>query len=425
VRSFCSYCHSLDRKFYGFSNFYFFSIPWPEYSNKNTLKIASLFYLVVTGNVVYQCGRSSNDIYLNNLNKFLSETYATETNDDTKTLTDMVRSFQEEYQLYFLSGGGSNQHNQLLLNRPNNSAFLVGEDAHTRKEIVLSTSLYTDDEAKQLCSPVDVFAGGGHSAILTKNGRLFLWGWNEDLQCGSKSTVSLGNKNDQLLPFIEPLSNISVEKASLGFSHTLVVEKETGRLYAFGNNERGQVTGCQAASVRDISTPPTTPGFLLDEEIDKVEAGMFHSAVITTRGELITFGCNRFGQSNFLKGGGNVLDAPESLTYKYRRWKPPNADRVFDVALGRRHTVVVDSLNRIWSFGENKHGQLGRKTRESKCCTPSIVTMEDTIEKDDTVSVHCGFSHTIIQARSPEGNMNRFYGFGRNDQGKERRRQIC
>jgi alpha-tubulin suppressor-like RCC1 family protein len=356
---------------------------------------------------------------LNNLNKFLGETYATETNDDTKTLTDMVRSFQKEYQLYFLSGGGSNQHNQLLLNRPNNSAFLVGEDAHTRKEIFLSTSLYIDDEPKQLCSPVDVFAGGGHSAILTKNGRLFLWGWNEDLQCGSKSIVSVGNKNDQLLPFIEPLSNVSVEKASLGFSHTLVVEKETGRLYAFGNNERGQVTGCQAASVRDISTPPTTPGFLIDEEIDIVEAGMFHSAVITTRGELVTFGCNRFGQSNFLEGCGNVLDAPESLTYKYRRWKPPNADRVVDVALGRRHTVVVDSLNRIWSFGENKHGQLGRKTKESKCCTPSIVNMGDTIEKDDIIRVHCGFSHTIIQVRSPEGNRNRFYGFGRNDQGKE------
>jgi len=294
--------------------------------------------------------------------------------------------------------------------------LLVGEDAHTRKEIVLSTSLCTDDEPKELCSPIEVFAGGGHSGILTKNGRLFLWGWNEDLQCGKENFASMGHNNNQLLPIIEPLRNLVVEKASLGFSHTLVVEKQTKHLYAFGNNERGQVTGRQAASVRDVSTSPTIPEFLKDEEIDIVRAGLFHSAVITTRGELITFGCNRFGQSNFFKGDGNYLDTPESLTYKFRRWKPTDADRMVDVACGRRHTVVVDSLNRIWTFGENKYGQLGRKTKERKGCTPSVVSMEGIIERDDIVSVYCGWSHTIIQVKNTGGN--RFFGFGRNDKGQ-------
>jgi len=358
----------------------------------------------------------ANDIYLNKLNTFLRKTYVTESNDDTNMLVDMVRSFQEKHQLYFLSGGGSNQHNQLLLNRPQNSALLVGEDAHTRKEIVMSTSLCTDDESKESCSPIEVYAGGGHSGILTKNGRLFLWGWNEDMQCGKKSIVSRSHNNNQLLPIIEPLCNLVVEKASLGFSHTLVVEKHTKQLYAFGNNERGQVTGRQAASVHDVSTSPTIPEFLKGEKIDIVRAGLFHSAVITKRGELITFGCNRFGQSNFFKGDENFLDTSESLTYKYRRWKPTDADRVVDVACGRRHTVVVDSLNRVWTFGENKYGQLGRKTIESKGCSPSVVSMEGIIKRDDIVSVYCGWSHTIIQVESPGGK--RFFGFGRNDKGQ-------
>ena len=345
-------------------------------------------------------------------------------NDDTKILANMVRSFQKDYQLYFLSGGGSNQHDQLLLNRPKIPALIVAEDAHLRKYIVLPTSLCIKDDSQQPCSPSklnnapkSVFAGGGHSGLLTKNGRLFLWGWNNDLQCGARTIISTGHpSNNQPLPFIEPLRNIVVEKASLGFSHTLTVEKQTGRLYAFGNDERGQVTGRQNVPIGDIATSPMTPTFLNHVEIDIVEAGLFHSAVVTKCGELITFGCNRFGQSNLQDENDSLPEAPGHSTCKYRRWKPIDADRVVDVACGRRHTVAVDSLNRIWTFGENKYGQLGRETREKKNCNPSVVNMEGKIGKDDTVSVYCGWSHSIIHVKGPEGNT--FFGFGRNDKGE-------
>ena len=368
--------------------------------------------------------RSANDIYLNNLDNFLRETHTLATQkDDTKTLADMVRSFQKDYKLYFLSGCGSNQHNQLLLNRPKIPALIVADDTHLRKGIVLSTSLCTKDDSQQPYSPSKlnnapkaIFAGGGHSGLLTKNGRLFLWGWNEDLQCGSRSIIRRDHLNDQPLPFIEPLRNIVVEKAALGFSHTLVVEKETGRLYAFGNDERGQVTGRQDVPICDIATSPITPDFLKHEQIDIVKAGLFHSAVTTKCGELITFGCNRFGQSNLQNGDDNLPESLDHSKCKYRRWKPDDAGQVIDVACGRRHTVAVDSLNRIWTFGENKHGQLGRKTREKKDCTPSVVHMEGTIGEDDIVNVYCGWSHTIIHVKGQKGN--KFFGFGRNDKGE-------
>eukprot|EP00536_Pseudo-nitzschia_multiseries_P005529 jgi/Psemu1/318665/estExt_fgenesh1_pm.C_1040004 len=355
-----------------------------------------------------------NDVYLNNLDEFLTEAHNFATckeNDETNVLADMVRSFQNNYRLYFCSGGGSNQHNQLLLNRPRIPSLVAADDSHTRTEIVLPTSRAPKDDP-----PRAIFAGGGHSALLTKNGRLFLWGWNKDLQCGTESTTVAEHPPDQPLPFTEPLRDILVEKAALGFSHTLLIEKQTLRLYAFGNDERGQVTGRRKVPLADVAKLPLTPDFLKDEQTDIVDAGLFHSAVVTKDGELITFGCDRFGQSNLAERDPNIPASADDTGYAYRRWKPVDADRIVDVSCGRRHTVAVDSLNRIWTFGENKHGQLGRQTEKKKGCKPALVNMDGQIREDDIVRVYCGWSHTIIHVKSKEGN--KLFGCGRNDKGQ-------
>jgi len=335
----------------------------------------------------------------------------------------MVRSFQENYVLYFLSGGGSNQHNQLLLNRPNIDALMQADDAHVRREIVLPTTVQSKSKPHLACSsaeindvPKAIYAGGGHTGLLTKSGRLYLWGWNKDLQCGIQSNRYSVHMRDYPLPFIDQLEDISVERAALGFSHTLVVEKQTGKVFAFGNDERGQVTGRVNVRISDIATPPMTPTFLKNEKVDIVDAGLFHSAVINESGELITFGCNRFGQCNFSNGEKIVAETSDQPGCIYHRWKPNQNDRVVDVACGRRHTVAVDSQNRLWTWGENKYGQLGRVTKGKKDHTPSVVDMKGEIRKDDTVSVFCGWSHTVIHVVGPKGN--KVIGFGRNDKGQ-------
>jgi len=339
------------------------------------------------------------------------------TKDDTQTLAAMVRSFQNDSRLYFLSGGGSNQHNQLLLNRPNIDSLIQADDAHTRTNFVLPTrrtSKEEDGNSSNNNGPKVIYAGGGHSGMLTKNGKLYLWGWNENLQCAVQKHNVAARDDDQPLPFIEQLKSITVEKAALGFSHTLVVEKQTGKLFAFGNDVRGQVTGRQKVPSSDISVPPVTPEFLQHEKVEIVAAGLFHSAIVTQKdGELITFGCDRFGQSNLPK------EEESTTTTTYRRWKPNDA-RIVGVALGRRHTVVIDSLNRIWTFGENKYGQLGRTSKEKKKDPiPSIVDMKGKIGEDDTVvAVYCGWSHSIIHIEGQEKGSDRFFGFGRNDKGQ-------
>lgn len=345
-----------------------------------------------------------NDVYLTNLEKFLAAAHTSAADhDDTKQLASLLDDCRRRH-LYFLFGAGSNQHNQLMLSNHH-------EDAHEQTEILMTALRETSADA----SPTDdrpvsriagVFAGGGHSALLSEHGKLFLFGWNEHSQCGVEPTIrSTATTETKDAPpgtafeDVEPLG-VLVETASLGFAHTLVLEKKTRRLLAFGDNRKGQVTGQVDKASSTVSTP-TTPDFLKDDEICKVSAGVFHSAAITAGGELVMF-------------GGDKTE---------RVWKPPDDARLVDVACGRRHTVVVDDRNRIFTCGDNKYGQLGRTTLEKEDNDFALVENVDEVganasnARPKIVGVHCGWSHTVVRMEDNEGRVS-CYGWGRNDLGQ-------
>jgi alpha-tubulin suppressor-like RCC1 family protein len=79
--------------------------------------------------------------------------------------------------------------------------------------------------------------------------------------------------------------------------------------------------------------------------------------------------------------------------------------------------VVVDEKGRVWSFGENKYGQLGRVTEGKTDPKPSLVVGMEPALRGSTISVDCGWSHTLLAAKSADGT-SVFYGWGRNDKGQ-------
>lgn len=306
---------------------------------------------------------------------------------DTSKLASMAKLFQENT-LFFLFGSGSNQHNQLLLGSDDNNACLVnGEDAHELKEIVLCAPTGTSKDVKK------IVGGGGHSGLLTNDGSLFLWGWNSSGQLGRPPNSSQSSTTPPL-PVIPRLASCAVEDVALGFGHTVVIEKGSGRLLAFGDNERGQVLG--SVGTKSVAEP-TTPAIAKGLSFVRVAAGLFHSAAVTTEGDLITFGCLRFGQS-----------LPEP-------WRPNDGSRIVDVACGRRHTVALDEHGRVWTMGESKRGQLGRNVDSNK--GPGLVDGFLGEKQSGCVRVGSGWSHTIATVETPSGESH-IYGWGRNDKGQ-------
>jgi alpha-tubulin suppressor-like RCC1 family protein/cation transport regulator ChaC len=334
-----------------------------------------------------------NEEYLHRLDQFLEATSDGPSLDDTLALARFERQYQNDYDKFFFVGCGSNKHNQLLLRSAHNAADLVNhEDAHTLTESVLFVPATTTTGVDPV---VELIAGSGHSGAITASGRLFLFGWNSNGQLGSCQSM------DSEVSVISELQGLMIDTASLGFSHTLVVTKENGRLFAFGDNSRGQVTGIASSDV----TAPVTPMFLANETVAQAAAGLYHSAVITKSGDVIVYGCSRFGQS--LSCGG---DAPGG-----ERWRPDHGAATVKVACGRYHTLVLDTLGRVWSFGDNRLGQLGRLTDGKESASkPGLVSFPAGY---GVVDINCGWSHNVALASDSNGRAVVF-GWGRSDKGQ-------
>lgn len=286
--------------------------------------------------------------------------------------------------------------------------------------------------------PICLYAGGGHSALLTESGEFYLWGWNGMGQlgcCTSADTIlPHGSSASAIVDdsavgpvIVKPLAGIKVEMAALGHSHTLLIEKDTHLLYAFGDDRRGQVTGKNPkASMSGGVTnnahviDATAPAILSRLKFTHVAAGLFHSAAITKEGELVTFGEQKYGQclTNAVDEDGSGRDI---------RWRPEDGSRLVKVSCGRRHTIALDEHGRVWSMGsDNKYGQLGRRKHEvvnseeneQALSRPMLVDGILGQKGSGCVDIDCGWSHNIAMVQADDGvqsNGIKMYGWGRND----------
>ena len=390
-----------------------------------------------------------NDEYLYNLDSFLALTKTSNnsitslssvSNDpnekagdsNTRALAHMCKDLQTKSTIFFIYGSGSNQYEQLLLSNQNHE-YLLSEDKCVQQlteSILVVPKLQpriTENEEKQnpnWIQPSQLYAGGGHSALLLTNGNLYLWGNNENGQLGriSNSTTNFRDKTDNTyFAQIEHLANIDVEKVDLGHTHTLVLERKSGKIFGFGDNARGQVDRNIARQSNEASKQnnvviPITPEFICNETCIDIAAGLFHSAAITSRGELITWGCNRFNQCL----------SSSNVDNEVVRWKPEDGSKLVKVVCGRRHTVVLDEHGRIWTMGDNRYGQLGRDTtltkaekqssKEIKENNPKLINGILSRKGSGCIDISCGWSHCIAIVKNAD--VIQLYGWGRNDKGQ-------
>ncbi|KAL9186771.1 hypothetical protein ACHAXT_010491 [Thalassiosira profunda] len=365
-----------------------------------------------------------NDAYLLHLHEFLthaaqhSRAAALALKDHsgdyrTAELAGMVRALQSEYRPYFLFGAGSNEHGQLLLGSSSEGAAVEGNGLTDVNEVHELTELLLvaprNDERDGDHVPKSLHAGGGHSALLTQGGDLYLWGWNSAGQLGRAPASEPEGDMGSPLHATPPLPDTKVESADLGHTHTLVIDNE-GRLFGFGENGRGQVGGFTDDN-EDLWLA-RTPASLEEERFVDVAAGLFHSAAVTTEGELITWGCGRFGQC--LRPDADTQSKSGSTV---GRWRPPGGSKLVQVTCGRRHTAALDESGRIWTLGDNKYGQLGRSI-DTSSSEPQLVEGQLCQRDSGCVAICSGWSHILATTRDTDSGETTLFGWGRNDKGQ-------
>eukprot|EP00277_Geminigera_cryophila_P047295 CAMPEP_0173075624 /NCGR_PEP_ID=MMETSP1102-20130122/11796_1 /TAXON_ID=49646 /ORGANISM="Geminigera sp., Strain Caron Lab Isolate" /LENGTH=461 /DNA_ID=CAMNT_0013945065 /DNA_START=123 /DNA_END=1508 /DNA_ORIENTATION=+ len=133
-----------------------------------------------------------------------------------------------------------------------------------------------------------VSAGWGHTVAVTLEGELWVWG------CGGEGQLGLGDQTNRLTPTLVGAESVFVGLQVLtvvcGFFNTLVVTKD-GALWTFGKGENGALGHID----RDNRLLPTRieAQHFDNAKIVCVAGGYWHSAAVTDKGALYTWGSGR------------------------------------------------------------------------------------------------------------------------------------
>jgi alpha-tubulin suppressor-like RCC1 family protein len=229
--------------------------------------------------------------------------------------------------------------------------------------------------------------GMAHSAALTDDGRVFVWGANARAQLG------LDDREPRLLPTPVPgLSGTRIVLIAAGMAHTVAVS-EAGVLFAWGEGENGQLghndtTGrCSPCRVEALHAP-----------VAVAACGALHTLVVSEEsGQLLT--CGENGQGQLGTGDRDRRLIPVPVLIQSSRNDGAAGGRVSMAAGGFEFSVAVLETGAVYSWGYGDDGQLGHSAWDGGCCTPTRIAQED-FGGEGVVMVACGTIHAAAVTES-------------------------
>lgn len=187
-----------------------------------------------------------------------------------------------------------------------------------------------------------VSAGYAHTLAVTSTGDMYAWGANSGGQLGDGTTTM----RTAPVPVTLPGGRIAAAVAA-GYAHSLALTP-TGRVYAWGSNNRGQLgTGTQIASAVPVAVD------LGDATATSVAAGYLHSVATLADGSARAWGDNGYGQ---LGAGESSSQLPMSAAPVPVVLDGASATQA---AAGFAHTLLLTDDGAILATGDNTYGELG------------------------------------------------------------------
>ncbi|NDI35183.1 S-layer homology domain-containing protein [Chengkuizengella sediminis] len=225
-----------------------------------------------------------------------------------------------------------------------------------------------------------VSAGGLHTVAIASNGKVYTWGSNEFGQLGYETTEEY-----ELIPQeVSIPEGKTIEQVSVGIDYTVALASD-GTVYTWGNNEFGQL-GLGDAITENQTTPQEVMS-LSGKTIEQVSAGGEHIAVIDSDGKVYTWGRNQLGQLGYETSGGIPQRTPKVVT-------SIEAETMNQVSAGANYTSALTSDGTLYTWGENNFSQLGDgKTDQSTLPQAVSDPGGKTVEQ-----VSAGGFHTVVIA---------------------------
>ena len=248
-----------------------------------------------------------------------------------------------------------------------------------------------------------IAAGYSRSAVLTSEGRFFTWGLNNYYQLGD------GTREHRISPInithhLDLNAEEKIVDIALGtYMHTAALTSK-GRLFMWGINSSGQGGIGTTTSPEIIVTPKDITDYFnleTNEYITDMALGDRHTIVVTSENRVFTFGSNSSGQL----GDGTTTDRyqPTEITVYFNF---AVGEEIIQIGASNRNTSLLTSEGRLFMWGENDRGQIGDGNRGvfNNRDKPTEITEQLTLEDDETI-IRFALGSKFASALTSEGRM--------------------
>lgn len=251
-------------------------------------------------------------------------------------------------------------------------------------------------ESKVVLDVHSIGCGYKHAVLVTRQGEIFSWGKESGGRLGHGVEVDVFHPK-----LIDTLSGMNIELVACGEYHTCAVTY-SGDLYTWGD---GIHNSGLLGHGNDVShwIPKKVSGNMEGLRVSYVSCGPWHTAIITSAGQLFTSGDGTFGAL----GHGD-----HSSTNIPREVETLKGLRTTRVSCGVWHTAaVVEVINeseessspspsgKLFTWGDGDKSQLGHVDREPRLVPECVIALGN----ENICRVACG--HTLTVALTTSGHV--------------------